>query len=114
MPLLRIQTNLAIGPEQRPAMLRQASAAVAEVLGKPERYVMVTLEHNPDMLFAGDDAPLAYLELKSIGLPGERTRDISARLCGLIEETLDIPKDRVYIEFADAARHLWGWNGGTF
>lgn len=114
MPLLKVQTNRALAPEHRPGLLRQASATVAEILGKPERYVMVMLEHNPDMLFAGTDAPLAYVELKSIGLPGERTGGLSARLCSLISESLDIPQDRVYIEFADAARHLWGWNGRTF
>ena len=114
MPLLKIQTNRQVPPEQRPPLLQQASAKVAEILGKPERYVMVSLEHNPDMLFGGDTAPLAYLELKSIGLPGDRTRELSASLCGLIQEALEIPQERVYIEFADAARHLWGWNGGTF
>ncbi len=114
MPLLKIQTNREVAPEHRPQLLQQASAKVAEVLGKPERYVMVSLEHNPDMLFSGDPAPLAYLELKSIGLPGERTRELSADLCRLIQDNLGIPKERVYIEFADAARHLWGWNGGTF
>lgn len=114
MPLLKIQTNREVRPQQRPPLLRQASAKVAEILGKPERYVMVSLEHNPDMLFGGAAAPLAYLELKSIGLPGNRTRELSAALCRLIRDTLEIPEERVYIEFADAARHLWGWNGRTF
>jgi len=27
---------------------------------------------------------------------------------------LGLPADRVYIEFADAPRSMWGWNGGTF
>ncbi len=114
MPLLKIQTNREVAPEQRQPLLRQASAKVAELLGKPERYVMVSLEHNSEMLFGGDAAPLAYLELKSIGLPGDHTRELSAGLCHLIQDTLEIPTERVYIEFSDAARHLWGWNGETF
>ncbi len=114
MPLLRIQTNRTIGTEERSALLKQASVRLAGILGKPERYVMVSLEINPDMLFAGKDAPLAYLELKSIGLPGKRTAEISADLCDLLESALGIPGERVYIEFADAERHLWGWNSGTF
>jgi phenylpyruvate tautomerase len=114
MPLLKIHTNHPLPPDRRPDLLRRASATVAQILGKPERYVMVSLEHNPDMLFAGDPAPLAYLELKSIGLPGNRTPELSAALCGLLEEALGIPGERVYIEFCDAERHLWGWNGTTF
>jgi phenylpyruvate tautomerase PptA (4-oxalocrotonate tautomerase family) len=84
------------------------------MLGKPESYVMLTLERNPDMLFAGSNDPLAYLELKSIGLPASRTREFSAQLCELVGSELDIPSDRIYIEFSDVERGLWGWNGKTF
>jgi len=114
MPLLKIQTNQTLEAEQRSRLLEAASRDVAELLGKPERYVMVTLECNPDMRFAGSDAPLAYLELKSIGLPEARTTELSQALCGLIGKYAEVPAERIYIEFSDAARHLWGWNGGTF
>ena len=62
----------------------------------------------------GSDAPLAYLELKSIGLPADRTAELSAALCGLISTELSVASDRIYIEFADAQRHLWGWDSATF
>jgi phenylpyruvate tautomerase PptA (4-oxalocrotonate tautomerase family) len=114
MPLLKIQTNAPASGEQAAALLRRASAAVAGMLGKPERYVMVILEHNPNMLFAADPAPLAYLELKSIGLPADRSAEFSAELCRLLEDSLEVPAERVYIELADAPRRLWGWNRGTF
>jgi len=114
MPLLKIQTNVEIPSERRQPLLREASARVAQLLGKPERYVMVMLEIQPDMLFSASPEPLAYLELKSIGLPGEQTAAFSAALCDLLSEQLAIPSERIYIEFANAERHLWGWNGATF
>ena len=114
MPLISITTNQAVEPTQADELLKQTSSTVAAMLGKPERYVMVRLEQNPQMLFDGSDQPLAYLELKSIGLPGDRTADYSRELCQLIGDQLRIPTDRIYIEFSDAERHLWGWNGATF
>lgn len=84
------------------------------MLAKPESYVMVRLEYNPHMLFAGSNAPLAYLELKSINLPAERTTELSQRLCSLLHTTLGIDVDRVYIEFSNAERKMWGWNSVTF
>lgn len=114
MPYLKIQTNLEPDRGHCDALLKAASAAIAEALGKPERYVMVALESGTPMAFAGSADPSAYLELKSIGLPESRTGELSATLCGLINRELDIPADRIYIEFADAQRHLWGWNAGTF
>jgi phenylpyruvate tautomerase len=114
VPLLAITTNRELDAGQSKALLKQASETVAAMLGKPERYVMVTLNHNPRMLFAGEDGALAYLELKSIGLPQNRTAEFSQTLSELISRQLTIPCDRVYIEFSDAERHLWGWSGRTF
>jgi phenylpyruvate tautomerase PptA (4-oxalocrotonate tautomerase family) len=114
MPLLKIQTNQPLTEEKRRALATDASKAVADMLGKPERYVMVSVEQNPAMLFGGNDAPLAYLELKSIGLPQGKTGEFSATLAALLNQHLNLPAERVYIEFADAARSMWGWNGGTF
>lgn len=114
MPLLKIQTNQALEAEQADSLIRAASQAVAGMLGKPESYVLVQYEPNPHMLFAGTGDPLAYLELKSIGLPEDRTAELSSGLCELIENQLDIPQDRIYIEFANAKRHMWGWKGATF
>ena len=114
MPYLKIQTNVQFDSAAGQALLKQASQATAEALGKPESYVMVALEPPTPMVFAGSDAPLAYLELKSIGLPDSKTAGLSATLCGVMEEALGVSRDRVYIEFADAPRAMWGWNGGTF
>ncbi len=114
MPLLKIQTNQPVEADVGNNLIRKASQQVAGLLGKPERYVMVSLEENPAMLFGGSDEPLAYLELKSIGLPETRTGELSRALAALMNTELGLPADRIYIEFADAPRSMWGWNGGTF
>jgi len=114
MPYLKIQTNTDIDADTGKALMTKASRLTAEQLGKPERYVMVDLDAGRPMLFAGSDAPLAYLELKSIGLPETATAALSAALADLMHAELGVPRDRVYVEFADAARHMWGWNGATF
>lgn len=114
MPTLAIKTNAPLSDERRGALLRAASATVARLLGKSEAYVMVICDSSPCMLFGASEAPTAYLELKSIGLPRERTAEISAALCALINRQLAVPAERIYIEFADAERALWGWSGRTF
>ena len=114
MPYLTIRTNHTIDRQNSEQLLRKASALVAEQLGKPERYVMVSLEPATAMLFAGSDAPLAYLELKSIGLQKKQVEGLSAALCSLLERESAIPMERIYIEFSSATRDMWGWNGATF
>lgn len=114
MPYLKIQSNCSIEAPAAKALMQQASRLVADELGKPEQYIMIDLEPPRPMLFAGSDAPTAYLELKSIGLPAAHTASLSASLCGLLHDVLGVAPERVYIEFADAPRAMWGWNGGTF
>lgn len=114
MPYLKIQSNQTIEPSQSGQFIRQASQLVADGLGKPERYVMVSLEPPVPMLFAGSDAPAVFMELKSIGLSESQTPALSASLCALAASGFGVDKERVYIEFQDAPRRMWGWNGDTF
>jgi len=114
MPFLRIQTNRTLPEAEARSLAARASALVAEQLGKPERYVMTSVESNPAMQFAGTDEPLAFLELKSIGLPESITAGVSAALCQLVASETGTNAERIYIEFTDAPRKMWGWNNGTF
>lgn len=112
MPVLSIQTNAE--PADAGDVISKLSAEVASMLGKPESYVMVGFTHNPHMLFAGSSEPLAYVELKSIGLPEERCAEFSSRLCEALQSLLGVDPGRIYIEFSNAERHLFGWDSRTF
>ena len=114
MPLLRVTSNQEMPDEKQRDVIKQLSASVAEMLGKPENYVMIVLQVNKAMSFAGSDEPLAYVELKSLGLPEDKTTDFSTSICQLVDYLLDIPPSRTYIEFSSPARHFWGWNSDTF
>ncbi|WP_455220430.1 phenylpyruvate tautomerase MIF-related protein [Kaarinaea lacus] len=114
MPYLAIQTNQKLSDEQSAALLQKMSQTVSEILGKPESYIMVAIQDALPMLFAGKPDPVAYLQLKSLGLPESSTAEFSRALCDLINKELGIAQDRIYIEFSAPERHMWGWNNKTF
>ncbi|NOY63123.1 MAG: hypothetical protein GXP10_08235 [Gammaproteobacteria bacterium] len=114
MPYLHIETNVEINSNKAQAMLNSASQTVATALKKPEKYVMVSLKQQATMLFSGTSAPLAYLELKSLGLEETTTAALSAQLCTLMQTQLGVDPGRIYIEFAAPERPMWGWNSATF
>ncbi len=114
MPLLHLATNLEMDAESERAAASALSKAAADLLGKPESYVMVLLQGGQAMTFGGSEAPCAYLQVKSLGLPEDRTGDFSATLCDHIGSSLGIDTSRIYIEFSSPPRHLWGWNRSTF
>ena len=112
MPYLHVHTNAIINDHLH--FLTVCSSTVAKALGKPESYVMVEVSDNRSMMFAGTEAPLAFLALKSLGLSATQTENLSATLCALIQQELAINADRIYIEFTAPERAMFGWNKGTF
>jgi len=112
MPYLTLTSNVPLATDA--GQLKTLSETVADALGKPESYVMVSLQHNPDMLFSGNNAPLAYCQLKSLGLQDNQTAALSQRLCSCINKLYKIEASRIYIEFTSPARPMWGWNNKTF
>ncbi|HLX70639.1 MAG TPA: phenylpyruvate tautomerase MIF-related protein [Verrucomicrobiae bacterium] len=114
MPLLKIQTNQNVPDGKRDALLKKVSRAVAQQLAKPEQYMMVSLTAGQPMVFAGTSEPAAFMDLRAIGLPSDKTEQLAALLCDLARAELGVAKERVYINFTDVPANLWGWNGETF
>lgn len=112
MPYLTITSNQILDTDS--GELNILSKTVAEGLNKPESYVMVSAQHNPDMLFAGNNEPLAYCQLKSLGLEHSQTGQLSHLLCSCINKLYAINPSRIYIEFSSPPRSMWGWNNKTF
>lgn len=114
MPLLTISTNISLDDESAQTLCSKASSHVASLLGKPESYVMVSLQAGTVMSFAGDDSPCAMLELKSLGLPENQTAAFSESLCDFLNQQAGIKPERIYIQFTGPDRHMWGWDRKTF
>lgn len=114
MPLVKLQTSVQMTEEKRKNLLSSLSKVVAEKIGKPEQYVMVTVSEAAVMMsgIAGD---AAFLEVRSIGgLNRAVNQAITADLSSLLQVSLGISSERVYINFMDFSPENWGWKGKTF
>lgn len=112
MPYLHIHTNIAV--DDHADFLACCSRETASALGKPESYVMVELSDDRAMFFAGSDQPLAFVELKSLGLSTADTAAVSNHISKVIHRQLGIDSSRIYIEFEAPERAMFGWKGATF
>ena len=114
MPLLKLETTVALSEEQRRNLLGSLSKAVASAIGKPEQYVMVSLSQSA-VLMSGKGGEAAFVDIRSIGgLNSEVNRKLSQQICKLLKDSLGIAPDRVYLNFTDVEAGNWGWNGSTF
>jgi len=86
MPYLSIQTNSTLSDEKRNEFLSAASEIVGTQLNKPVSYVMAGFQPVPKLMLAKDDAPAAFLELRSVGVPDAERHPLSAALTELISK----------------------------
>jgi len=114
MPLLKLETTVALSEEKRKALLASLSKTVAEAIGKPEQYVMVAAGQAV-MLMAGTAGEAAFVDIRSIGgLTSQVNQRLSQRICKLLSDSLGLRQDRIYLNFTDVEAGNWGWNGSTF
>jgi phenylpyruvate tautomerase PptA (4-oxalocrotonate tautomerase family) len=114
MPYFSIETSTKIDQMDVETLTHKASVFVAELLGKPEGYVMVALKHSTAMRFGGALDPAVMVNLYSIGLPKGRCAEFSKKICAFVQEALGVPPARVFIDFRDLERSMFGWNSKTF
>lgn len=116
MPFIKVQSSVT-APEKAEvdSLLKSLSASLAKHLGKSESYVMTAFESGIPMTFAGTFDPACQVEIKSIGkMAPEQTKAMSKDFCAQISDKLGVNEKRIYLEFTDIERSMWGWNGSTF
>jgi phenylpyruvate tautomerase len=114
MPYFKIETNVSLDASAAKDFAGEMSSFACRLLGKPEKYMMVSFAHSVEVMFGGTAEPAAYVELKSIGLLEANCKRYSKAICEFLESNLKIPPDRIYIDFKDIDASMFGWNKGTF
>jgi len=61
MPYISIETNQTIDQASNRNLMKKTSVFIAELLGKPESYVMVATKPGIPLIFAGSDEPTAFV-----------------------------------------------------
>ena len=114
MPLLRLETTAALPEDKAQTLVSSLSKVVAGTIGKPEQYVMVSIS-KAAMLMSAKSGEAAFVDIRSIGgLSDDVNRKLSQQVCKLLNESLGIPSERIYLNFTDVDAGNWGWNGSTF
>ena len=114
MPLLKLETTVALPDEKKKALLVALSKIVAGTIGKPEQYVMVVV--SPAAIhMSGKPGEAAFVDIRSIGgLGGDVNRQLAQKIGSLLKDSLGVPPDRIYLNLTDVPGGNWGWNGDTF
>lgn len=112
MPFIRTEVNLPIPPEKKKAIVRQFGQAISLLPGKSESYLMLSIQENASLSFAGSDEPAAICEVKVFGpLSSPACSNLTAALTECLCSELGLPASRVYVAYFSTDE--WGWNGSS-
>ncbi|KAI9453610.1 Tautomerase/MIF [Lactarius psammicola] len=113
MPILTLETNVKLSNPKE--FVLNLSKFGADLLKKPERYILVSYQYNEIFSFNGTFDPAFQLTLKSLdNITPESTEGYSKALFAFLNNTLGVPGDRGYIIFNDPGRAYSGHEGTTF
>lgn len=114
MPLIRLETDISMNREKENNLAGRLSAIISEKTCKPAKYVMVSISRS-GILLSGEPGSAALVQVMSIGgLNSSVNGSIAVAVSELLEETLGISSDRIYITFTDMPGENWAWKGKTF
>ena len=112
MPFIQINTSSKSVVESDDLLQNDISKAIADLTGKPEKYVMTMIQRDTNMRFSGSDEPCCFIKVKSIG--SLNPSSMSKSLCELIASKTNINTNRIYIEFINVKASNWGYDSSTF
>jgi phenylpyruvate tautomerase len=114
MPLMTIRSAAPIDDTAASTMLAACSDKLAELLAQPEAYVMTLFERANRMTMAGTADPCCLVEIRSVvELTGDQTRAVAQAFCPMLTHYLGVPANRIFLNFTDFRRAMWGFNGAT-
>lgn len=113
MPYIHVQTNVPVTAAEADTLKTRLGQAITALPGKSEQWLMVRVEPECSLWFAGSDAPCAMVDVSVYGgAPSDAYETFTARVCDILDGVLSLPPKRVYIKYSETPD--WGWNGGNF
>lgn len=113
MPMINSKITVPVSQEKRDVLKTELGKAIS-ILGKPESYLMLGFEDNYDLYFGGKKLEKgAFVSVELLGeVNSSASAKMSAKICEIFKNELDIPGDKIYITYSGFKD--WGWNGGNF
>lgn len=113
MPYIQVKTNKEVSKKEELDLKTVLGKDISLLPGKSEAWLMVEVEDKRKLYFKGSDAPCAILEVKVYSEGGNiNYQPLTEALTTKVSELLNIPEDRIYIEYEETPN--WGWAGSNF
>lgn len=113
MPFIDVKTTAQLTDSKKEIIKSELGKAVT-ILNKSETYLMVGIDDNYDLWFAGNKLDKgAYISVSLFGDAEKTAYELMTKvICDLMEREVNIEPSKVYITYHPV--YDWGWNGSNF
>ncbi|XP_044131465.1 macrophage migration inhibitory factor-like [Bufo gargarizans] len=113
MPVFTLYTNICHSAMPQ-TIMTDLWKLFEQTLDVPAKYIAVIIHPDQKVIFGGTKDPCGLCSLQRIGMAdGLRNEHYSRIICEFLQKHLQIPPDRVYINFIDIIGANVGWNSTT-
>ena len=114
MPFINPKITLPLDEAKKELIQSKLTDFVATSLSKPKKFIMVNIEDNQQIWFAGEKLERgAFVSVRLMGNASKvACAELTGKICDLFKSELDIAPEAVYVTFHPVEN--WGWNGANF
>ncbi len=114
MPFINSKVSVKLDSAKKEELKSALGKIIETIPGKSEAWLMVGFEDNYSLYFKGNNsAESAFIDVKLFGSASRETyNNLTSKICSLFNESLNIPKDRIYVTYEEVEN--WGYNGSNF
>ncbi len=113
MPFIDSKITVPVSAEKKEAIKTKLGKAIS-LMHKPESYLMIGIDDDYDLWFAGKKLDKGALVSVSVfgDVSSSDSDKMTNEICAILKDELDIPGDKVYVKYQGTKD--WGWNGNNF
>lgn len=111
MPFVNAKITLPVDDDKKNLIQSNFTDFVAISLGKPKNFIMVNIEDDQKIWFAGEKiSDGAFISVRLMGNAEKSAySDLTKKICDFLEKELKIPGKNIYVTFHPVEN--WGWDG---
>lgn len=111
MPFINSKVTVKLSDREKDLLKSKMGEIIKELPGKTEEWLMVSFDDDKNIYFKGQKMEYAaFVEVKILGSAEKKYKNkVADLISSLFKETLNIPKESIYITFEEIKD--WAWNG---
>lgn len=113
MPFINVKTSVKVDEAKKQSIEQRLTDSISIIPGKSASHLMCAVEDEVNLMFHGEKAATAFVEVKIFGKSTRNAYEqFTAEVCKILQQEIGVAPDWCYVKFEEVEN--WGYNGFMF